>query len=136
MFTYAKDVLLQRLRTSIQSSKKTNQDHSTLLLNNRGMPLCSNNIQQYFRRLREDIKNTFQTSFDHRTHDLRATYGTYRLDALLDHLAVGDALALVMAWMGHKDDKTTWKYLKYLRKEKANQSAIVLLDQILEESLK
>ncbi|MBF4444088.1 site-specific integrase, partial [Vibrio anguillarum] len=78
---------------------------------------------------RGDIKNRFQTSFSHRTHDLRATYGTYRLDALLDHLPVGDALALVMAWMGHKDDKTTWKYLKYLRKEKANQSAIVLLDQ-------
>ncbi len=116
-------------------AKKTNQEYSTLLLNNRGMPLCSNNIQQYFRRLREDIKDRFQTSFAHRTHDLRATYGTYRLDALLEHLAVGDALALVMAWMGHKDDKTTWKYLKYLRKEKANQSAIVLLDQILEGSL-
>ncbi|EGR4075043.1 site-specific integrase, partial [Vibrio cholerae] len=71
----------------------------------------------------------------HRTHDLRATYGTYRLDSLLDHLPVGDALALIMGWMGHKDDKTTWKYLRYLRKEKANQNAIVMLDQILEEAM-
>ncbi len=117
-------------------TKKTNKEHSNLLLNNRGMPLCSNNIQQYFRRLRKDIRNKYHALFAHKTHDLRATYGTYRLDALLDHLPVGDALALVMAWMGHKDDKTTWKYLKYLRKEKANQSAMVLLDQILEESLK
>ncbi|EHY9857837.1 site-specific integrase [Vibrio parahaemolyticus] len=117
-------------------ARKTTKDYSHLLLNNRGLPICSNNIQQYFRRLREDIRSRFQTSFAHRTHDLRATYGTYRLDALLDHLPVGDALALVMAWMGHKDDKTTWKYLKYLRKEKANQSSMVLLDQILEESLK
>ncbi|MBF4313233.1 site-specific integrase, partial [Vibrio anguillarum] len=37
--------------------------------------------------------------------------------------------------MGHKDDKTTWKYLRYLRKEKANQNAIVMLDQILEEAM-
>lgn len=117
-------------------AQKTDGEHSYLLLNNRGMPLCSNNIQQYFRRIHEDIRSTFNTSFNHRTHDLRATYGTYRLDALLEHLPVGDALALVMAWMGHKDDKTTWKYLRYLKKEKANQSAIVLLDQILEESIK
>ncbi|OJZ65293.1 hypothetical protein BSN91_19000, partial [Vibrio cholerae] len=58
-----------------------------------------------------------------------------RLDSLLDHLPVGDALALIMGWMGHKDDKTTWKYLRYLRKEKANQNAIVMLDQILEEAM-
>lgn len=117
-------------------AQKTDQKHTYLLLNNRGMPLSSNNVQQHFRRLRKDIKNMFETSFNHRTHDLRATYGTYRLDALLDHLPVGDALALVMAWMGHKDEKTTWKYLKYLRKEKANQSAIVLLDKILGESIR
>ncbi|CSI39161.1 transposase [Vibrio cholerae] len=53
----------------------------------------------------------------------------------MDHLPVGDALALIMGWMGHKDDKTTWKYLRYLRKEKANQNAIVMLDQILEEAM-
>ncbi|WP_181397655.1 site-specific integrase [Vibrio sp. 11986-1-5] len=119
----------------LKRASKTDNTHKTLLLNNLGNPLCSNNVQQHFRRLKHQIQQKHNIVFSHRTHDLRATYGTYRLDSLMNHLPVGDALALIMGWMGHKDDKTTWKYLRYLRKEKANQNAIVMLDQILEEAM-
>ncbi len=118
-----------------ERAKKFKGKESALLLSNRGKALCSNNIQQYFRRIKRDIEKKYHTTFLHRTHDLRASYGTYRLDALLEHIPIGDAMALVMSWMGHKDDKTTWKYLRYLRKEEANHNAVVMLDQILEEAL-
>lgn len=119
----------------LKRERKTNTPNKPLLLSNLGKPLNSNNIQQHFRRLKHRIQKKHNTLFHHRTHDLRATYGTYRLDSLLEHLPVGDALSLIMAWMGHTDDKTTWKYLRYLKKEKANQNAIVMLDQILEEAM-
>ncbi len=115
--------------------KKNLHPKDYLLINRFGLPFKSNNVQQHFRRLRMMLKQEHKINFIHKTHDLRATYGTYRLDSLLEYLPEGDALALVMSWMGHKDDKTTWKYLRYLRKEEANQSAILMLDQIMEEAM-
>ncbi|WP_323981646.1 site-specific integrase [Aeromonas media] len=109
--------------------------HIPLLLNRQGAPFTSNNVQQHFRRLKQAMTREENGPFSHRTHDLRATYGTYRLDSLLAHLPEGDAMALVMAWMGHQDEKTTWKYLRYLRKEHANQSAVLMLDVIMAEAL-
>jgi len=122
-------------RRYFRAHKQDTLDKTPLLLNKLGKPFNSNNIQQHFRRLRLSIKHKHHIEFTHRTHDLRATYGTYRLDSLLSHLPEGDAMALVMAWMGHKDEKTTWKYLRYIRKEQANQSAVLMLDQIMEEAL-
>lgn len=109
--------------------------HTPLLISNTGKPFTTNNIQQYYRRLRLKIRENHSIPFKHRTHDSRATYGTYRLSSLLQHLEPADAMALIMGWMGHKDEKTTWKYIRYLNKDKIHQQAICILDQIVEEAL-
>ncbi|WP_444996704.1 tyrosine-type recombinase/integrase [Aliikangiella sp. IMCC44359] len=124
-------------RRSKRASKivQENKKFEPLLLNQRGLPLTSNNIQQYFRRLRISIRENYSLPFNHRTHDLRATYGTYRLASLLSELQPDEAMALIMGWMGHKNEKTTWMYLRYLNKDKLHQQAIFMLDQLLDEAI-
>ena len=73
--------------------------------------------------------------FKHRTHDLRATYCTYRLSSLLEHGLQKNAVLQMMAWMGHNSESTIWKYVDYLEREKNVQDATSFLDQILEEAV-
>jgi integrase len=70
--------------------------------------------------------------FNHRFHDLRATYGTYRLSDLLNAgLQASEALELLMGWMGHNDESTTWKYLHYLKRKEVFKEKFALLDSIM-----
>jgi integrase len=78
----------------------------------------------------------FDTTFKHRHHNLRSTYGTYRLDSLLKAgMDAGDAMSLVMDWMGHENEATTWKYLQYLNKKTMLREKISMLDGIMHDCL-
>lgn len=106
-----------------------------LLITNRGKPYTPNAIQRHFNLARGHIRNELNAHFQHRTHDLRATYGTFRLASLLDEkvgLSPFDAMSLIMGWMGHKDEKTTWRYLNFINRSKASIRAICFLDQIMD----
>ncbi len=77
-----------------------------------------------------------EPSFSHRFHDLRATYGTYRLSDLLEaKLPVIDCMELLMGWMGHKDESTTWKYLRFLKRKEAFKVKFGILDSIMHDVL-
>jgi site-specific recombinase XerD len=123
----------RRLKKS--SKHSANDQVRPLLLNKNGTALTANSVQNHFLRLRNKISDQNRGSFQHKTHDLRATYGTYRLASLLGHIPESDAIALLMNWLGHKNESTTWKYIRFLRKESVNQSAILMLDGILEDAL-
>lgn len=72
--------------------------------------------------------------FQHRTHDLRATYDTFRLASLLDEkvgLSPFGAMSLIIGWMGHKDEKTTWRYLNFINRSKASIHAVCFLDLVM-----
>lgn len=124
---------------SISSRRATRQkkqpDTKTLLLNQHGLPMTPINVTQHYVKARKEYKEVTGRSLNHRPHDARATYGTYRLASLLEHLQPLDAMTLVMGWMGHRHESTTWRYLRYLNKEKLNSNAISMMDIFLEEAL-
>lgn len=106
-----------------------------LLVTKNGTPFSSNNVHQSFRRLRQAIRNTYHVPFKHKCHDLRATYCTYRLSSLLEHGLQKNAVLQMMAWMGHDNESTTWRYVDFLEREETVKNATSLLDKILEEAI-
>lgn len=76
-------------------------DFEPLLINTRGKAYPSANVQKYFSNLRNKIREHLHITFQHRTHDLRATYGTFRLASMLENgVNPVDAMKLLMGWMG------------------------------------
>lgn len=114
----------------------TDKGNQPLLLNREGQSFSSNSVQEHFGRLKKAINNSSQYPFHHRTHDLRSTYGTYRLASLIDNnVPESDAIALIMGWMGHKSESTTWQYVKFLQKETIRQDSLSMLDKFMGEAL-
>ncbi|MFC4700800.1 site-specific integrase [Glaciecola siphonariae] len=118
-----------------KSLKAEDDDRSRLLLNREGKVFSVNTIHKHFYRVKKQIEQKNKCNFSHKPHDLRATYATYRLASLLDYLSESDALLLIMGWMGHKNESTVWKYIRFLRRNEINQEATCLLDKFLDEAL-
>lgn len=117
--------------------KKCKMRSTTLLINKFGKPYKPSAIQSHFGELRRAIRKQTSTPFKHRTHDMRSTYATFRLASLLSisELPPTDAVSLLMGWMGHRHERTTWKYIQFLNKQTIHQKAVCLLDEILEEAI-
>lgn len=109
--------------------------HEPLFVSQQGNPATGKSIEARWIEFRAEIKQA-EPSFTHRFHDLRATYGTYRLDDLLEAgLPVVDCMELLMGWMGHKDESTTWKYLRFLKRKEAFKVKFGILDSIMHDVL-
>ncbi|EHK2860566.1 site-specific integrase [Vibrio parahaemolyticus] len=109
--------------------------HEPLFISQQGNPATGKSIEARWVELRTEIKET-EPSFTHRFHDLRATYGTYRLNDLLEaQLPVVECMELLMGWMGHKNESTTWKYLRFLKRKEAFKVKFGILDSIMHEVL-
>ncbi|WP_114787843.1 tyrosine-type recombinase/integrase [Vibrio tetraodonis] len=109
--------------------------HEPLFVSEQGNPVTAKSIEARWTELRAEIKKTHPT-FIHRFHDLRSTYGTYRLNDLLEAgLSSSECLGLLMGWMGHRNDSTTWKYLRYLKRKEAFKVKFGILDGIMHEAL-
>lgn len=73
--------------------------------------------------------------FRYRFHDLRCTYATYRLNNLLESgLSEGDALDCLMGWMGHRNESTTFKYIRFLNMNETLKFAFSVLDTVMEQA--
>lgn len=78
-----------------------------------------------------------EPSFRYRFHDLRSTYATYRLQDLLESsLTEGEALDCLMGWMGHSNERTTFRYIRYLRKNEMQKIAFTLLDTVMDNAIR
>ncbi|HCE4655800.1 TPA: site-specific integrase [Vibrio parahaemolyticus] len=109
--------------------------HEQLFVSQQGNPVTGKSIEARWIEFRAEIKQA-EPSFTHRFHDLRATYGTYRLSDLLEaKLPVVDCMELLMGWMGHKDESTTWKYLRFLKRKEAFKVKLGILDSIMHDVL-
>ncbi|MCC4787022.1 tyrosine-type recombinase/integrase [Vibrio splendidus] len=110
-------------------------NHEPLFVSEQGNPISPKSIEARWSELRKRIKQT-HPSFEHRFHDFRSTYGTYRLNELLEAgLLVVESMELLMSWMGHKNESTTWKYLRYLKRKEAFKVKFGILDSIMHEVL-
>jgi len=109
--------------------------HEPLFISQQGNPITGKIIESRWVEFRAEIKQA-EPSFSHRFHDLRATYGTYRLNDLLEaKLPVVACMELLMGWMGHKNESTTWKYLRFLKRKEAFKIKFGILDSIMHEAL-
>ncbi|MFM2629270.1 site-specific integrase [Vibrio chagasii] len=109
--------------------------HEPLFVSEQGNPVTAKSIEARWTELRTHIKQTCP-SFTHRFHDLRSTYGTYRLNDLLEaRLSPSESIGLLMGWMGHRNESTTWKYLRYLQRKEAFKVKFGILDSIMHEAL-
>ncbi len=110
-------------------------NHEPLFISEQGNPVSPKSIEARWSELRKKIKQT-HPAFAHRFHDFRSTYGTYRLNDLLEAgLPVVECMELLMSWMGHKNESTTWKYLRYLKRKEAFKVKFGILDGIMHEVL-
>ncbi|MBF4258115.1 MULTISPECIES: tyrosine-type recombinase/integrase [Vibrio] len=109
--------------------------HEPLFVSEQGNPVTAKSIEARWTELRTEIKKSHPT-FTHRFHDLRSTYGTYRLSDLLEAgLSSLECMELLMGWMGHRSESTTWKYLRYLKRKEAFKVKFGILDGIMHEAL-
>lgn len=109
--------------------------YEPLFISQQGNPVTRASIEARWVELRAEIHEV-DNSFKSRFHDLRATYGTYRLSDLLEaQLGTIESLELLMGWMGHKDESTTWKYLRYLKRKEVFKVKFGILDSIMHEAL-
>ncbi|MCS6159815.1 tyrosine-type recombinase/integrase [Shewanella baltica] len=106
-----------------------------LFISEQGNPVDKKVIGSRWTDLRKTIRLN-HPKFHYKFHDLRATYGTYRLNDILDAgLQPSEALELLMGWLGHNHESTTWKYLKYLKRKEVFKEKFALLDSIMHEAL-
>ncbi|EJE8688325.1 site-specific integrase [Vibrio vulnificus] len=109
--------------------------HEPLFVSEQGNPLTAKSIEARWIEFRAEIRKT-HLAFTHRFHDLRATYGTYRLSDLLDAgYPPSESIGLLMGWMGHLHISTTWKYLHFLKRKEAFKVKFGILDGIMHEAL-
>ncbi|TOM46854.1 integrase, partial [Vibrio parahaemolyticus] len=109
--------------------------HEPLFVSEQGNPVTSRSTNARWSEFRALIQKTNPT-FKHRFHDLRATYGTFRLHDLLGAgLAEVECLELLMGWMGHENERTTWKYLRFLKRKEVFKEKFALLDSIMHDAI-
>lgn len=109
--------------------------HQPLFVSEQGNPVSAKSIEARWSEFRSVIKKLYPT-FTHRFHDFRSTYGTYRLSDLLEAgLIEVECMEMLMAWMGHKNESTTWKYLRFLKRKKAFKVKFGILDSIMHSAL-
>jgi site-specific recombinase XerD len=125
----------RRIKQKTIESLEHCERHEPLFVSQQGNPVSAKSIEARWIELRAEIASA-ESSFTHRFHDLRSTYGTYRLHDLLEaQLPVVECMELLMGWMGHKNESTTWKYLKFLKRKEAFKVKFGILDSIMHEAL-
>lgn len=125
----------QGLRKGIVDLLDTANHYEPLFISQQGNPYLPSTIGTRFGEIRCAIIKS-GTKFEHKFHDLRCSYATYRLHSLLEAgIEPADALSLLMGWMGHKNESTTWKYLRYLKRKEVLKEKISMLDNIMHQSI-
>jgi integrase len=81
-------------------------------------------------RLKNELIESGHTEFGRfKFHQLRATFGTMMMRALLQTQGVSslNAIEFVKGAMLHKDESTTWKYIKFIENEPIEEQFLEVL---------
>ncbi|MGR5187232.1 tyrosine-type recombinase/integrase [Photobacterium damselae] len=83
--------------------------------------------------LRKLIKQEYPL-FNFKFHDLRSTYATHRISELLDAgISEYDAIDTLMEYLGHNQEATMWKYIRYKKRKEAICDKFTILDKLIHE---
>lgn len=103
----------------LRRSKAARELQKSIFLTNRGSQYTVNSFGTIMHRLRENLVKQGHTELaNFHFHQLRATFGTMLMKAVLDSgIKASNAIIIVRDALLHKDDSTTWKYIKFIEKE-------------------
>jgi integrase len=111
-FYYSNRSTFRRLRAS-------NELHQKIFLTKQGNIYSTNTFAMLIHRLRESLLELGHSQFgEFKFHQLRATFGTIIMKAMLKRRTELNAIEYVKEAMLHKDESTTWKYIKFIKREK------------------
>jgi site-specific recombinase XerD len=92
---------------------KNNQRWTPLFINSQGSEFSLGTLNARWTDIRRVMKVKLGRDFNHKPHNLRATYAVSRLKTLIDNgLSQSDALTFIQNKLGHEDMGTTLHYLK------------------------
>lgn len=112
-YFYSAEAILRRSKASSAMQKN-------VFLTNRGNRYTNQTFGTLQYRLKEELIRNGHSEFGrYKFHQLRATYGTMLMRALLktDGISSMNAIEFVKEAMLHKHASTTWKYIKFIEKE-------------------
>jgi integrase len=110
--------------------------HVPLFISQRYGRYTKKSVMKLWGDIRAIVRKVYGSPFNHDFHDTRVSYCTYRLQSLLDSgVSPADAISLLMGWMGHKNERDTWKYIKFLRTHEVRKEAMTMLDRLMDEAL-
>ncbi|MFS1923297.1 MULTISPECIES: site-specific integrase [Vibrio] len=117
--------------------KKFAVDNPRLFLNNRGTPFRSDELTKRMSELRQQLLQEHGVDFNHKYHDLRATfateYGTRLLDRGMKFSAVFNEVKSIL---GHKLDKDTFRYMSIIESQEVKRESAMELELYTQEILK
>lgn len=114
----------------LRRSKAKDALQKTVFLTSRGNRYTNQTFGTLLHRLKSELIDAGYTQFGlFKFHQLRATFGTMMMRAALG--AVSDtqasAIEFVRDAMLHKDESTTWKYIKFIEKEPIEEAFLEAL---------
>ncbi len=111
-------------RRIMRQSKANKKDKGYLFLTNRGKPYGENSFTSLISHLRRELVDAGLGQFSgFKWHQLRATYGTQLMRyALSSFENKSRAIEFVRDAMFHKDEKTTWTYVKFIEEEPVKEA--------------
>ncbi|MDO1434405.1 MULTISPECIES: tyrosine-type recombinase/integrase [Pseudomonas] len=114
-----------------REAKASHSDKTLLFLTSRGNPYSNTTIGTLISELRRkgrDANLKFIDSF--KFHQTRATYGTWLMKLTLSLTTPAAAIEFVKNAMHHKQETTTFKYIKFLESTKGKQEAAQAFHEI------
>lgn len=110
-------------RRAIRAARASEANKGLLFLTERGNPYSETSFTKLISRLRERLMDSGLKQFrGFKFHQTRATFGTQLMTLALENLPKkGDAIRFVRDAMFHKDESTTWKYVKFVEESPARE---------------
>ncbi|KSR47061.2 hypothetical protein APB53_28565 [Pseudomonas aeruginosa] len=106
-------------RRLMRQARASEDDRTLLFLSERGNAYSETSFTKLISYLREKLMDAGLTQFQtFKFHQTRATFGTQLMRLAMNVLpSQVDAIVFVRDAMLHKDEATTWKYVKFIEKE-------------------
>lgn len=107
------------VRRLTRQARASEDDRTLLFLSERGNSYSETSFTKLISYLREKLMNAGLTQFQtFKFHQTRATFGTQLMRLAINILpSQVDAIVFVRDAMLHKDEATTWRYVKFIEQE-------------------
>ncbi|MGC4127507.1 site-specific integrase [Enterobacter sp.] len=134
-FTLTEAFERKRIKWCQLSSGK--DQHEPLFIMSNGLRMSAKAFYSRWYCFRKRIAERMPDGcFNHKPHDLRATFATNFLRSALARYPdqAANALGTVKYWMGHKSENTTMKYIAFLQQNQISDAVADVMDTFLDEA--